>query len=65
MLVACASAESQKAEADARDDAKCQAHGYQPGTLNYNDCRDKLAEMRDQADRTALAGRLLGRLPGN
>ena len=64
VLAGCASAESRKAELDAGDDAKCQAHGYQPGTLNYTDCRDKLAEMREQGDRSALAGRLLGRLPG-
>jgi hypothetical protein len=66
LLAGCTSAESQaqvKAEADARDDAKCKAYGYQSGTLNYSDCRDKLTEMRDQSDRGALAGRLLGRSP--
>lgn len=67
LLAGCASAESEaqaKAEAEARDDAICQNHGYKPGTLNYDDCRAKLEEMRAQADREALAGRLLGRLPG-
>jgi hypothetical protein len=68
LLAGCATAESQaeaKAELDAKDDAKCKSYGFQPGTLNYTDCRDKLAEMHDQSDRQALAGRLLGRLPGN
>jgi len=64
LLAGSTSAESQaQAKADARDDAKCKSYGYQPGTLNYSDCQDKLTEMRDQSDRSALAGRLLGRSP--
>jgi hypothetical protein len=57
------SPEQAKAEADAKDDGQCQAHGYKPGTVNYDECRQKLVELRDQADRSALAGRLQGRPP--
>lgn len=58
----------QQAQIDvpAQDDAKCQAHGYQPGTPEYERCRTRLADMHAQEeynDRAALAGRLLGRLP--
>ena len=66
LLAGCASAESEaqaKAELEARDDARCRAYGYQPGTLKYDDCRAKLAEQREQIDRAALAGRLQGKLP--
>ena len=66
LLAGCTSAETEaqaKAEADAKDDAKCQSTGYQPGTLNYDQCRTKLADLRAQADRGALAGRLLNRPP--
>jgi hypothetical protein len=54
------------AEVAAADDAKCQAHGYQPGTPPYEKCRSQLTDQRVQAetdDRAALAGRLLGRPP--
>jgi len=66
LLAACTSPESEaqaRAEIAARDDAKCKNAGYQPGTLNYDDCMAKLAEQREQVDRAALAGRLQGRLP--
>jgi hypothetical protein len=67
VLTGCATAESEaqaKAEAEARDDAACRNHGYEPGTVKYEDCRAALVELRTQSDRQAQAGRLLGRLPG-
>jgi len=66
LLAGCATAESEaqaKAQAEARDDAACKAHGYEPGTVKYDDCRAALVELRTQADRQAQAGRLLGRSP--
>jgi outer membrane biogenesis lipoprotein LolB len=66
LLAGCTSAETEaqaKAEIDARDDASCKNHGYQPGTLRYDDCRARIAEQREQADRGALAGRLQGKIP--
>jgi hypothetical protein len=66
LLAGCTSPESEAnatAEIAARDGAKCRNYGYQPGTLNYDDCMTKLAEQREQVDRAALAGRLQGKLP--
>jgi hypothetical protein len=66
LLPACTSAESEaraKAEAEAKDAAKCKAYGLEPGTLKYDDCMANLASAREQIDRTALAGRLQGKLP--
>jgi hypothetical protein len=66
LLPACTSAESEaqaKAETEARDGAKCKAYGFEPGTLKYDDCMARLADAREQLDRTALAGRLQGKLP--
>lgn len=64
LLAGCASSQSEdqkKAELEANDDAQCQAHGYQPGTLKYDDCRSALDEQRIQGERSALRQRLLGR----
>jgi hypothetical protein len=55
--------EQTKAEVDAKDDAQCQSHGLQPGSLKYDDCRTELADRRTEADRTALSGRLRGVSP--
>jgi len=64
LLAGCTSAETEaQAEADAKDDAKCQSAGYQPGTLNYDQCRAKLADLRTQTERSALSGRLQNRPP--
>ena len=66
LLAGCTSAETEaqaKAEADAKDDAKCQSTGYQPGTLNYDQCRAKLTDLRIQTERSALSGRLQNRPP--
>jgi len=66
LLAGCASRQSEadaKAEADAKDDAKCQSSGYRPGNSDYDQCRAKLADLRAQADRSALAGRLQNRPP--
>lgn len=69
LLAGCGSfSGGQQAQVDvpAQDDAKCQAHGYQPGTPEYERCRTRLADMHAQDeynDRAAQAGRLLGRLP--
>ncbi len=66
LLAGCASPETEaqaKAEADAKDDAKCQSAGYLPGTADYDQCRTKLADLRAQTDRSALSGRLQNRPP--
>jgi hypothetical protein len=50
----------------AQDDAKCKSFGFQPGTTEYEKCRNKLADMhlqQENNDRAALAGRLQGKLP--
>jgi hypothetical protein len=50
----------------AEDDAKCQAHGYQPGTPDYDKCRTKLADLHDQAaaaNRADVGARLQGKPP--
>ena len=65
-LAGCASQQSEeqaKAELDAKDDAQCQAHGFQPGNLKYDDCRAALEDQRTKADRSALSGRLRGVSP--
>lgn len=66
LVTGCTSAETEaraKAEADAKDDAKCQSAGFQPGTLNYDQCRAKLADLRTETERSALSGRLQNRPP--
>jgi len=66
LLAGCASQKTEeqaRAEADARDDAQCQTRGYHPGSVDYDQCRAKLADLRAQADRSALANRLQGRPP--
>ena len=66
LLASCASPQTEaqaKAGIDAKEDAKCQSSGLQPGTVDYDQCRAKLADLRAQADRGALSGRLLNRPP--
>jgi hypothetical protein len=65
LLAGCAhqAEDEAKAENEAKDGAQCQAHGYQPGTLKYDDCMAQLADSRTQAERSALSNRLLGRPP--
>jgi hypothetical protein len=66
LLTGCASHQTEdaaRAENEAKDGAQCQAHGYQPGTLKYDDCMAQLADSRTQAERSALSNRLLGRPP--
>jgi hypothetical protein len=65
LLAGCAhqTEDEAKAENEAKDGAQCQAHGYQPGTLKYDDCMAQLADLRTQAERSALSNRLLGRPP--
>jgi hypothetical protein len=57
-----------QAQADgvAKDAAKCQSYGLQPGNPEYEKCLTQLADKRDQADagsRAALGGRLQGQPP--
>jgi hypothetical protein len=50
----------------ARDAAKCQSHGLQPGNPEYDKCLTQLADKRAQAEadsRAALGDRLLGKPP--
>jgi outer membrane biogenesis lipoprotein LolB len=63
LLAGCAhqTEDEAKAENEAKDGAQCQAHGYQPGTLKYDDCMSQLADLRTQAERSAFSNRLLGR----
>ena len=65
LLTGCAhqTEDEAKAENEAKDGAQCQAHGYQSGTLKYDDCMAQLADSRTQAERSALSNRLLGRPP--
>jgi hypothetical protein len=52
----------------AQDDAHCRAQGLQPNTPAYEQCLSKLADQRtyeDEAERSGVAGRLLGRSPMN
>jgi hypothetical protein len=76
LLVGCASSRSPEAEAQAeaqaqaeaaaKDSAKCQSYGLQPGTPEFEKCLTQLADKRAQADsssRSALAGRLQGQPP--
>jgi hypothetical protein len=56
-----------QAEGVAKDAAKCQSYGLQPGTKEYEKCLTQLADKRAQAeanDRAALGNRLQGRPPG-
>jgi hypothetical protein len=55
-----------QAEGVAKDAAKCQSYGLQPGNPEYEKCLAQLADKRAQADtnsRAALGGRLLGQPP--
>lgn len=55
-----------QADAVAKDAAKCQSYGLQPGNPEYEKCLTQLADKRAQADtnnRSALAGRLQGQPP--
>ena len=55
-----------QADAVAKDAAKCQSYGLQPGNPEYEKCLTQLADKRAQADannRGALAGRLRGEPP--
>jgi len=75
LLIGCATkspeAEAQaqaqaEAEAAAKDAAKCQSYGLQPGTPQFEKCVTQLADKRAQADaddRAALSGRLRGQPP--
>jgi hypothetical protein len=54
------------AEGAAKDAAKCQSYGLQPGTKEYEKCLTQLADKRVQAEtneRAALGNRLQGRPP--
>jgi outer membrane PBP1 activator LpoA protein len=71
VLVGCAThspeTEAQaQADAVAKDAAKCQSYGLQPGNPEYEKCLTQLADKRAQADtnnRSALAGRLQSQPP--
>lgn len=55
-----------QAEGVAKDAAKCQSYGLQPGNPEYEKCLTQLADKRAQADvnnRAALGNRLQGRPP--
>ena len=55
-----------QADAVAKDAAKCQSYGLQPGNPEYEKCLTQLADKRAQADtnnRAALGGRLQGQPP--
>lgn len=50
----------------AKDDAECRSYGFKPDTPSYVQCRTRLADQRsyeENHDRSAVAGRLLGRFP--
>jgi hypothetical protein len=71
LLGACAThspepAAQAQADGVAKDAAKCQSHGLQPGNPEYEKCLTQLADKRAQADtdnRAALGQRLQGRPP--
>ena len=65
LLVGCAaqSEQSSEAEAAAQDAARCQAHGYKPGSADYDQCLTDLENQRTHNERAALMGRLQGRSP--
>jgi len=51
---------------DAKDDAECRSYGFKLDTPSYAQCRKRLADKRsyeETSDRSAIAGRLLGRMP--
>jgi hypothetical protein len=55
-----------QAEGVAKDAAKCQSYGLQPGNPEYEKCLTQLADKRAKAevnDRAALGNRLQGRPP--
>ena len=65
LLAGCAaqSEQSQQAEAAAQDGVRCQAHGYKPGSADYDQCLTDLENQRTHSERAALMGRLQGRSP--
>jgi hypothetical protein len=71
LVGACAShspetAAQSQADGAARDAAKCQSYGLQPGNPEYEKCLTQLADKRAQADadsRSALGQRLQGKPP--
>jgi hypothetical protein len=61
-----AKAKATDAANDAKDDAECRSYGFKPDTPSYFQCRKKVADQRsyeETSDRSAVAGRLLGRTP--
>jgi hypothetical protein len=55
-----------QAEGVAKDAAKCQSYGLQPGNPEYEKCLTQLADKRAKTevnDRAALGNRLQGRPP--
>jgi len=65
LLVGCAaqSEQSQQADATAQDGARCQAHGFKPGSPEYDQCLTDLENQRNHNERAAIMGRLQGRSP--
>lgn len=54
------------AENAAKDDVECRSYGFKPDTPSYVQCRTRLADQRNyetNTERSAVAGRLPGRLP--
>jgi hypothetical protein len=63
-LASCAGSSQQSQEAQAANDgARCQDHGFKPGSADYDQCLTDLDNLRTQKDRAALMGRLQGRSP--
>jgi hypothetical protein len=61
-----AKAKAADAATDAKDDAECRSYGFKPDTPSYAQCRKRIADQRsheETSDRSAIAGRLLGRMP--
>lgn len=58
-LSACATAKEQEARFAALDEEKCKSFGFQPGTLQFADCRLQLDKQRTAA-RAALLSSSVG-----
>jgi hypothetical protein len=61
-----AQAKATDAANNAKDDADCRSYGFKPDTPSYYQCRKRIADQRsyeETSDRSAVAGRLLGRVP--